>query len=102
MLLFSSLLTATAWAQTAPAPVDAPPVLKTSVTVNATLSSETPASITVLGSEQLQQTAGTQLDDRLRQVSGFSLFRRTSSVVANPTTQGVSLARPVAAAQAER
>ena len=31
------------------------------------------------------------LDDRLRQVPGFSLFRRSSSRTANPTTQGVSL-----------
>ncbi|MCU0246674.1 MAG: TonB-dependent receptor, partial [Bryobacter sp.] len=31
------------------------------------------------------------LDDRLRLVPGFSLFRRSSSLVANPTTQGVSL-----------
>jgi outer membrane cobalamin receptor len=31
------------------------------------------------------------LDDRLRAVPGFSLFRRSSSLVANPTTQGVSL-----------
>ena len=31
------------------------------------------------------------LDDRLRQVPGFSLFRRSSSLVANPTTQGISL-----------
>jgi outer membrane cobalamin receptor len=31
------------------------------------------------------------IDDRLREVPGFSLFRRTSSVTANPTTQGVSL-----------
>jgi len=31
------------------------------------------------------------LDDRLRLVPGFTLFRRSSSVVANPTTQGVSL-----------
>lgn len=34
---------------------------------------------------------GLHLDDRLRLVPGFSLFRRTSSLVANPTTQGVSL-----------
>ena len=31
------------------------------------------------------------LDDRLRSVPGFTLFRRSSSLVANPTTQGVSL-----------
>ncbi len=68
-----------------------PPPLKTTVTVNATLASEVPASITVLTGEQLEQIPGANLDDRLRQVPGFSLFRRSSSTVANPTTQGVSL-----------
>lgn len=34
---------------------------------------------------------GVNLDDRLRMVPGFTLFRRTSSLTANPTTQGVSL-----------
>jgi outer membrane cobalamin receptor len=67
------------------------PPLRTTVTVNATLSSETPASITVLDKQSLEAIPGTNLDDRLRQVPGFSLFRRSSSVVANPTTQGVSL-----------
>jgi outer membrane receptor protein involved in Fe transport len=32
-----------------------------------------------------------RLDDQLRMVPGFSLFRRTTSAVANPTTQGVTL-----------
>jgi outer membrane cobalamin receptor len=68
-----------------------PPTLKTSVTVNTVLSSETPAAITTLGAQQLQLIPGAELDDRLRQIPGFSLFRRSSSVVANPTTQGVSL-----------
>jgi outer membrane cobalamin receptor len=68
-----------------------PPPLKTSVTVNTVLSSETPAAITTLDGEQLRLIPGTELDDRLRQITGFSLFRRSSSVVANPTTQGVSL-----------
>ncbi|MGI8961027.1 MAG: TonB-dependent receptor plug domain-containing protein [Bryobacteraceae bacterium] len=67
------------------------PRVQTTVTVNATLSSETPASITVLDQGSIQNIPGTNLDDRLRQVPGFSLFRRSSSVVANPTTQGVSL-----------
>jgi outer membrane receptor protein involved in Fe transport len=31
------------------------------------------------------------LDDHLRRIPGFSLFRRSSSMVANPTTHGVSL-----------
>src|SRR5205814_2367322 len=52
---------------------------------------ESPASITVLDEKQLGEIPGINLDDRLRQVPGFSLFRRSSSVVANPTTQGVSL-----------
>ena len=70
----------------------APPLtLKTSVTVTATLSAESPASIATMDQQQLDETPGIELDDRLRQVPGFSLFRRTSSVVANPTTQGVSL-----------
>ncbi len=69
----------------------APPPIKTTVTVNSTLASEVPASITVVGSQALKQIPGIEIDDRLRQVPGFSLFRRSSSLVANPTTQGVSL-----------
>src|SRR5437763_7790131 len=65
--------------------------IKTTVTVNATVDTETPASITVLDQDQLQTIPGNNLDDRLRQVPGFGLFRRSSSIVANPTTQGVSL-----------
>jgi outer membrane cobalamin receptor len=68
-----------------------PPPIKTTVTVNATVSTETPASITVLDHKELEEIPGITMDDRLRQVPGFSLFRRTSSLVANPTTQGVSL-----------
>lgn len=40
---------------------------------------------------ELREAPGVNLDDRLRLVPGFSLFRRSSSLVANPTTQGVSL-----------
>lgn len=69
----------------------APPPIQTTVTVNETIASESPSAITVLNQRQLQQIPGIELDDRLRQVPGFSLFRRTSSLVANPTTQGVSL-----------
>jgi outer membrane receptor protein involved in Fe transport len=41
--------------------------------------------------EQLREAPGFTLDDRLRQVAGFQLFRRTSSWVANPTTEGTTL-----------
>lgn len=52
---------------------------------------ETSASVAVVSSEQLEQTAALRLDDALRQVVGFQLFRRSGSRTANPTTQGVSL-----------
>jgi outer membrane receptor protein involved in Fe transport len=41
--------------------------------------------------EQIATSAAPTLDDALRQVPGFTLFRRTGSRTANPTTQGVSL-----------
>lgn len=53
--------------------------------------SETGASVNVVSSEQLRTSAGVTLDDTLRQVPGFSLFRRSSTITANPTTAGVSL-----------
>src|ERR1035437_3816301 len=68
-----------------------PEPLKTSITVVEKISAETPANVTVLDQTTLQQSPGTNLDDRLREVPGFSLFRRSSSLVANPTTQGISL-----------
>lgn len=52
---------------------------------------DTPASIVSLSQAELTTTAATTLDDALRQVPGFSLFRRSGSRTANPTTQGVSL-----------
>ncbi|HEV8471973.1 MAG TPA: TonB-dependent receptor [Methylomirabilota bacterium] len=52
---------------------------------------EAPAAVTVIGREDIRQSASQTVDDLLRQVPGFSLFRRSSSVVGHPTTQGVSL-----------
>jgi outer membrane receptor protein involved in Fe transport len=51
----------------------------------------TASSVRVLPAEQLAVTAGATLDDKLRQIPGFELFRRSSSRVSNPTSQGVSL-----------
>lgn len=51
----------------------------------------TPAFLTVLGPKTLSAMPGVNLDDRLRLVPGFTLLRRSSSLAANPTTQGVSL-----------
>ena len=52
---------------------------------------ENATSVTILSAPDLDATAALRVDDILRQVPGFSLFRRTTSRVANPTTQGVSL-----------
>lgn len=52
---------------------------------------DVPASIQVLTAESIQSSPALVADDLLRQVPTFSLFRRTSSLVAQPTTQGVSL-----------
>ena len=56
-------------------------------------------SIIRLGPQVL--TAAPRLDEALTWVPGFSLFRRTSSLGANPTTQGVSL-RGIAGSGASR
>ena len=53
--------------------------------------SDAPTSVSVLDSKDLSNAAAQTVDDLLRQIPGFSIFRRSSSLVANPTTQGVSL-----------
>jgi outer membrane receptor protein involved in Fe transport len=72
-------------------PESKPEPVRTTVTVVENISAETPASVRVLDSTAIEQSPGVNLDDRLRDVPGFSLFRRSSSLVANPTTQGISL-----------
>ena len=52
---------------------------------------DTPVSIVQLDKSDLEASPALQIDDELRQVPGFSLYRRSSSRTANPTTQGVSL-----------
>ena len=65
--------------------------VRTSITVVEKISTEAPANVSTIGQTQLEQIPGVNLDDRLRDVPGFSLFRRSSGLVAHPTTQGVSL-----------
>ncbi len=62
---------------------------------------ETPASIFTLSRVDIGSAAAPTIDDMLRQSVGFSIFRRSSSRNANPTTQGVSL-RGVGASGASR
>lgn len=53
--------------------------------------SEVAGHVTVLGPDALARSTALATDDFLRQVPGFQLFRRSSSLVSNPTAQGVSL-----------
>lgn len=81
------------------------PAFTEEVTVTATRTpsrlGDTAASVAVLGEAELAATAAPALDEALRQVPGFSLFRRSGSRTANPTAQGVSL-RGVGASGASR
>jgi outer membrane receptor protein involved in Fe transport len=52
---------------------------------------ESPASTRVLTAENLQQAAPITLDGQMRLVAGVETFRRSSSLVANPSSQGMSL-----------
>ncbi|HXE81297.1 MAG TPA: TonB-dependent receptor [Vicinamibacterales bacterium] len=49
------------------------------------------APVSVVTAAELAMTPVAPLDDVLRRVPGFSLFRRSSSRVSNPTTHGASL-----------
>ena len=52
---------------------------------------ESADTVRVVSQKALQQTANLTLGDQLRQVTGLQFFRRSSTLVANPTSQGVSL-----------
>ena len=52
---------------------------------------DVPASVSIVDKETIRRSPAVVVDDVLRQVPAFSLFRRSSSVASHPTTQGVSL-----------
>ena len=52
---------------------------------------ESPATTRLLNQRTLNSSAAVTLDGEIRQIPGLELFRRSSSLVANPTSQGVSL-----------
>jgi outer membrane receptor protein involved in Fe transport len=63
------------------------------VTANRVVTSqgETAESVEIVSRQQLEATSTEALDQALRQVPGFTLFRRSDSRTANPTSQGDSL-----------
>ena len=81
-----------------------PAAIAEAITVSAETSATRLAidsSVTSLDRTSIATAPALRLDDQLRTVPGFSLFRRTSSAVANPTTQGVTL-RGLSASGASR
>jgi outer membrane receptor protein involved in Fe transport len=82
------------------------PLLSRSETISVTANRiesplrDTPSTV-VLDHDAIQTSGALSLDDTLRQVPGFTLFRRSGSITSNPTTQGVSL-RGVGASGASR
>ena len=72
-----------------------PTALAQAVTVSATRGDVTTGpeaqSLVVLDAANLRAYPALTLDEKLRQVAGLDLFRRTSSWAANPTTEGISL-----------
>lgn len=76
------------------APVEDPALAETIVVTAARAEQElgrVTSSVSVLTGDELRASPAVTLDDTLRRVPGFSLFRRNSSMVAHPTSQGVSL-----------
>src|SRR4051812_46143369 len=86
-------------------PQTVPPAISDTIVVTATQTKtrlgDTPASVVVINADALKTTAASTTDDALRQVPGFTLFRRSGSRSANPTSQGVSL-RGIGASGASR
>lgn len=80
-----------------PAPVAA----TVNVTVTGIEENQLNANVAVITIESLGVTAARTVDDTLRQIPGFQLFRRSSSKTTNPTAQGANL-RGVAGSGASR
>jgi outer membrane receptor protein involved in Fe transport len=75
-------------------------VLVTAARINTALE-DSPADSVTISRDDLASMPALALDDVLREVPGFTLFRRSSSRTANPGTQGVSM-RGVGASGASR
>ncbi|HYP17088.1 MAG TPA: Plug domain-containing protein, partial [Opitutus sp.] len=89
-LLGILLVSSAAQAQTAAAPTELSPVLVTA-TRSAEAAGYVPFSHVTLEGDALRASPHATLDAALRGVGGFSLFRRSDSLTAHPTAQGVSL-----------
>lgn len=78
----------------APLPAGGTPSLApmvVSVDRSPTSADQLPVRVDVFSVDRLQGAPGSTLDATLRESAAFSLFRRSGSLTANPTAQGVSL-----------
>jgi outer membrane receptor protein involved in Fe transport len=75
-------------------------VLVTATRINTALE-DSPADSVTISHDDLSSTPALALDDVLREIPGFTLYRRASSRTANPGTQGVSM-RGIGASGASR
>ena len=93
LIPFSTLALASLASAAEPEP--APPVVLPPLVVTATRAPQDPAtlplSVDVVSADSLRASPTFALDDTLRRSAAFSLFRRTGSLTANPSSQGVSL-----------
>ncbi|MBL9205068.1 MAG: TonB-dependent receptor [Opitutaceae bacterium] len=80
-------------AQTAPAAAAATSLAPMVVAVDRspTALDALPVRVDMFSSDRIQGAPGSTLDATLRESAAFSLFRRSGSLTANPTAQGVSL-----------
>ena len=82
-----------------------PAVIRESILVESTAASDdwrrAPTGTTVMTSESLATIPSVTLDEALRTVSGFSLFRRSAARASNPTTHGITM-RGLSASGASR
>jgi len=72
-------------------PVASPEFVSVTAYLSPLASLDSPASTRTLTTTELNESASPVLDDKIRQIPGAELFRRSSSLVANPTSQGISL-----------
>src|SRR5690606_18523291 len=77
-------------ASAAPPPTTLPPLVVTA-SRSARPADTLPDAITVFSADDLRASPSFALDDALRAAPAFSLFRRSGSLTAHPTAQGVSL-----------
>lgn len=86
----ASLLTLLLAAAPAPAPTANPDIIVTGRGLDRAAGEEA-LDVVVLDRERLTDSASGRLDEILREVPGFQLFRRSDARSANPTSQGATL-----------